>query len=463
MTLDDDFFHTIRNSVFSSKYVDFPRDEALSILGCLKADEYISNLYTNSEKILVQPRGGVATVAKQQELYDKFKNVCDVLPLTIDSHTRKNNYDYNSVILARADGSEELALNGFPLINHGAKAFREVNKYGKPISLRHGTPDAKILTEVALASGISEIEGGGLSYLLPYSRDFPVIECLMNWWYVDFLCAEISKSLPFPISRESFGPLTSTLVPPYIVLIVEMLELILAAQAGVKHFSVAFGQYVNPLQDIVVAKSLRSLVLWMQMSGIIAADVKVPLVYHQWMGAFPYDGDRAKRIIETSATRAVLCGADKVITKSFAEATGVPTAQQNFDSILIVRNAIDNYNNIDVGFDLNDCFVEFEVELLVNEVKRFVDRFFNSKESTIKTIANFLERGLIDVPFSPHEANRGEMLSALDSDKMVRIVDQGSLDLSSEFMNNERSKQKKFKKIESRLNSVIEDILVFAK
>ena len=38
---------------------------------------------------------------------------------------------------------------------------------------------------LALASGIAEIEGGGLCYCLPYSEGFPLDRCLLYWQYVD--------------------------------------------------------------------------------------------------------------------------------------------------------------------------------------------------------------------------------------------------------------------------------------
>src|SRR5205085_9809639 len=89
----------------------------------------------------------------------------------------------------------------------------------KPISLRHGTPDARLLAEIAMASGIVEIEGGGICYCLPYSEGFPLDRCLLYWQYVDQLCA-LHSSAERPLHRESFGPLSATLVPPAIAVTV---------------------------------------------------------------------------------------------------------------------------------------------------------------------------------------------------------------------------------------------------
>ncbi len=62
-------------------------------------------------------------------------------------------------------------LNGYPLVNHGYRTTRKmITHFNKPVSLRHGTPDARLLIETAIASGIFEIEGGPITYLLPYSK-----------------------------------------------------------------------------------------------------------------------------------------------------------------------------------------------------------------------------------------------------------------------------------------------------
>lgn len=43
-----------------------------------------------------------------------------------------------------------------------------------PVQVRHGTPDARLLTEIAYAGGFTSYEGGGISYNLPY--------CKMSRW-----------------------------------------------------------------------------------------------------------------------------------------------------------------------------------------------------------------------------------------------------------------------------------------
>ncbi len=81
--------------------------------------------------MLVQPRGGFPTYDKVFKLYDKFVEAgVDVLPLTIDSNTRLNDYEMAKKMLALSEESDENMLNGYPLINHG---YRYHKRDGNPL------------------------------------------------------------------------------------------------------------------------------------------------------------------------------------------------------------------------------------------------------------------------------------------------------------------------------------------
>src|SRR6202789_2873807 len=163
----------------------------------------------------IQPRGGFPLFEAQHQLTRQLDQAgANFIPLTIDSYTRHNQYDTATKLLHRSEEEEKNYLNGYPLVSHGYELTRQLYcGLEKPVSLRHGTPDARLLAEVAMASGIAEIEGGAICYCLPYSEGFPLDRALLYWQYVDRVCA-INSTDDLPIHRESFGPLTATLVPP---------------------------------------------------------------------------------------------------------------------------------------------------------------------------------------------------------------------------------------------------------
>jgi hypothetical protein len=105
-------------------------------------------------------------------------------------------------------------MNGFPAVNHGVAKCRQVIESVKlPMQVRHGTPDARLLTAIAYAGGFTSYEGGGLSYNLPYCKNIPMERTIRDWQYVDRLTG-LYEEMGISINREPYGPLTGTLVPP---------------------------------------------------------------------------------------------------------------------------------------------------------------------------------------------------------------------------------------------------------
>ena len=214
-----------------------------------------------SKSTLIQPRAGVPVIEEHIKLMQflESEGEADLLPTTIDSYTRQNRYEEaengvsESVRLGRA------MLNGFPAVNHGVAGCRRVTEsVDVPIQVRHGTPDARLLTEITLAGGFTSYEGGGVSYNLPYCKNVPLERTIIDWQYTDRLTG-LYEEMGVSINREPYGPLTGTLVPPCISHAVAIIEALLAAEQGVKNITVGYGQCGNMLQDIAAIRTLQEL------------------------------------------------------------------------------------------------------------------------------------------------------------------------------------------------------------
>ena len=429
-------FQAERRIITNSPYTDsFDFDEIKDFISRASKNLFISHKFKNSNKILVQPRGGFPTYEKVFKLYEEFtKAGVDILPLTIDSNTRLNDYEMAKKMLILSEESDENMLNGYPLITHGYRTTREmVTHFDTPISLRHGTPDARLLIEVALASGIFEIEGGPITYLLPYSKNFPLDKAFLYWKYVEKVCADYSK-LNEPINRESFGPLTATLQPPAIVIVIQLLEMLLSLEEGVKSFSVSFSQTGSMLQDIVSSNVIKKLARkYANMFGY--SDAKIHLVYHQWMGAFPRDKEFSDSLINTSTVIASLVRADKIITKTRDEAFGIPTPEVN------ARAVSNTQYTLNILKGLPNISDEEEEENLTEMVDDIMEAVFNDPADTLwRQVFNSIKNGIIDIPFSPHIINRGEAITVRDKNYNIRFYKRGNIPISDRCLDYERSK-----------------------
>jgi methylaspartate mutase epsilon subunit len=443
-----------REIILNNEHVDaFDFEEVAEFVSNASKDLFISHHFAKREKMLVQPRGGFPTYQQQYALYEYFvaANV-DVLPLTIDSNTRLNDYATAKKMLRLSEENDMDMLNGYPLVTHGYRTTRKmITHFNKPVSLRHGTPDARLLIETAIASGIFEIEGGPITYLLPYSKNFPLDKAFLYWKYVERVCANYSE-LNEPINRESFGPLTATLVPPSITIVIQLLEMLLSLEEGVKSFSVSFAQQGSMNQDIVTGAVIRKLAKYYA-EQIDCGDAVINLVYHQWMGAFPTNMDYADQLINLSTVIASMVSADKIITKTRQEATGIPTKEANAKTVADTQYCLRILNGLPAIVD------EEEEEILTLEVNAIMDAVFNDPADTLwRKVFNCIKNGIIDVPFSPHIINQNEMITIRDAKKNIRIIERGNVPIPDRCFEYERAQCDLSKDTTSIVNDIIHDI-----
>lgn len=443
-----------RDVIIKNEYADsFDFEEIEHFIKHAPKELFISHHFKKRQGVLVQPRGGFPTYKKMFQLYETFMQAnIDVLPLTIDSNTRLNDYAMAKKMLALSEENEMDMLNGYPLVNHGYRTTRKmITHFNTPVSLRHGTPDARLLVETALASGIFEIEGGPITYMLPYSKNFPLDKAFLYWKYVDKVCALYSK-LNEPINRESFGPLTATLVPPCIVIVIQLIEMLLSIEEGVKSFSVSFSQNGSMMQDIVTANVLKKLAReYATMFG--GEDAIINLVYHQWMGAFPRNKELSDQLINTNTVIAAMVRADKIIIKTRDEAFGIPTMQCNAQSVANTKYTLRTLKGLPIVHD------EAEEENLELEVRAIMDAVLNDSADTLwRKVFNTIKSGRIDVPFSPHIINHNAVITIRDDEGNIRIIDKGNLPLPDRCFAYEKSKVNLPESKTEVINKIIHDI-----
>jgi len=380
-----------------------------------------ADVLESADRPLLQPRAGVPRLDDQVDVlrYLESEGGADLLPTTIDSYTRDNEYGKAQQGLDEARESGEDTLNGFPAVNHGVEACRQlIQSVDAPVEVRHGTPDARLLAVVTLAGGFQSFEGGPISYNIPYTKEHDLAETIEHWQFVDRLCGAYTQR-GIRINREPFGPLTGTLVPPAIAIAVMILEGLLATTQGVRSLTLGYGQVGNVVQDVAALRALRSLG-----EAYLPDDTVVTTVFHEWMGGFPPDEARASGVIGLGGATAALARPDKVITKSPQEFQGVPTREANAGGLRTTRQLIDMMIEQDIVVDGIDREQELIERTARSLVETTIDR--GDGDAARGTIAAF-ESGELDVPFAPSDSAAAAVLPARDDDGRVRILEWGNL------------------------------------
>ena len=415
-------------------------------------------------RTLVQPRAGVPVVEEHIKLmqYLEKEGEADLLPSTIDSYTRQNRYEEAENGIAESIRLGRAMMNGFPAVNHGvAKCRQVIESVNVPMQVRHGTPDARLLTEITFAGGFTSYEGGGISYNLPYCKNVPMERTIRDWQYVDRLTG-LYEEMGVSINREPYGPLTGTLVPPCISHAAAIIEALLAAEQGVKNITVGYGQCGNLVQDIAAIRTLEELTdEYLQKYGY--GDVQVTTVLHQWMGGFPADEAKAFGVISSGSLTAALSKATKVIVKTPHEAVGIPTMEANAQGLRCTKQVV----NMLADQTFNDIRLEEEKEIIRLETRAIVDKCFELGNGDIAVgVCRGVEAGVLDVPFAPCRYNKGIMLPCRDNDGAVRILNTGNLPFSKDLKDFHEAKINLRAQAENRKASfqmVIDDVYAIGK
>lgn len=388
-------------------------------------------------KILLQPRAGVPLVNRHIELLQMLEAEADLLPTTIDAYTRQNRYEEAGRGIEESRRSGLCHLNGFPAVNHGVSGCRKViDHVSRPVQVRHGTPDSRLLAEITLAAGFTGFEGGGISYNIPYAKRISLEQSLRHWQYVDRLVGEY-RERGVTVNREQFGPLTGTLVPPFASHAVAILEGIFALEQGVGSLTLGYGQTGNLYQDTAAIRTLEPLAReYFDRFGY--RDYSLTSVFHQWMGGFPEDEAKAFAVIAWGGATAALAGATRVIVKTPYEALGVPTGESNLNGLKATRQAITMLSDQALGLNPE---IEREMEIIGREVRSVLEKVFElgGGDPARGTVRAF-EEGVLDIPFAPSSYNHGRLLPVRDLEGAVRVLEKGNVPLDPETLAFHREK-----------------------
>ncbi|MDR2494407.1 MAG: methylaspartate mutase subunit E [Spirochaetaceae bacterium] len=467
--IPDDDFYTVRREVLSQWPTgkDVNLEESFAYHRSLPEKKIFSARLLKAKSsgaTLVQPRAGVALISEHIKLltYLQDEGQADLLPTTIDSYTRQNRFQKAEEGIEESIKNHKSMLNGFPAVNHGVDGCRQIiDALDIPVQVRHGTPDARLLTEISYAGGFTSYEGGGISYNIPYAKNVDLAKTILDWQYVDRLTG-IYEEAGIPINREPFGPLTGTLVPPCISHAIGIIESLLAAEQGVRNITVGYGQCGNLLQDVAALQTLQNLTdEYLQKRG--HGDVTVTTVLHQWMGGFPQDEAKAFAVISWGSTVAALAGATKVIVKTPHEAMGIPTMEANAQGLRCTKQIITMLG--DQGVDTNSLMDEKVI--ISAETRCIVDKVFELGHGDIaKGAVRAFQAGVLDVPFAPSRFNAGKVLPARDNDGAIRFFDPGALPLTGELLEFHKQKiaaRAKYEKRDPSFQMVIDDVYAISK
>ena len=369
---------------------------------------------------LIQPRTGVAHTSDEIDILTFLReNGLDVSSIQLDAASRKNMYDKAREGVLRTEKGKTSFLNGYPVPVHGVKGIEEIlQAIDTPFQIRAGSPDHRLVYEIALAGGASSLEGGFICYLYPYDKTTSPVESLNYWKYVDKLVDFYYKNDNIIINREYFGPLTCCLIEPVIPICINIVQAILSARWGARCISVGLAEQGNRAQDIAALRVLDKMTRqYLAHYGL--SHVTVSTVFHQYMAAFPTDIDKSRELIRESSITAGLAGATRIMTKTPVESHSIPTKQDNAEGLHLTRTGLSLAKDTQIllpGIEREMLVLEREVKAIMTAIESL------GQGSVARGIIRAFEKGILDIPFSPSNFNRNKLITAKDCEGAIRFI-----------------------------------------
>lgn len=392
-------------------------------------------------RTLVQPRGGVALIDEHVKLLQCLQDEggADLLPTTTDTYTRNMKFHEAQKGIEESAKAGRSMLNGLPVVNYGPKQIRRIiEAVDRPIMTLSGTPFPRLTSEITIAAGFSGYLGAGVSYPCSYIKSMTLEEGIKNYQYLDRLCSYYAEHGVI-IHREQPGFLTGTLIPPGIGVAVGVIEVLLAAGQGLRHYSVGLTQNLDVMQDVAALRVYEEVCQhYLKQAGI--SDMFLSVATHQWMQAFPPHEAEAFSVIVMGAIIAVLGGATQVITKTSHEAIGIPTMEANAAGARATRKAIDmmRQRRLPVDDEVNQ-----EMAMIKKEAMAIVDKTLEMGDGDVAVgVVRGFKAGTIDIPWAPNIHTQGAVIPVRDSRGAIRYLKTGNLPFDKEILEYNESKIK---------------------
>jgi methylaspartate mutase epsilon subunit len=386
-------------------------------------------------ELVVQPRMGFAEPEQMRAglLATRAARATTVGTITVDSYTRVR--DYAGVARALDGG---LALNGYPLVSHPPEATARVLDGiagpGFPVQIRHGSAQPCDIVATLVGLGLDATEGGPISYCLPYGR-VPVEESIREWARACRLFARLRDTSGVEPHLESFGGcMLGQLCPPSLLVAISVLEVLFFRQHGLRSVSLSYAQQTSPEQDLEALHALRTL------ADEFLGALDWHIVLYTYMGVYPSTRDGALRLLCDSAELAVRGGAARLIVKTSAEATRVPTIAANVEALELAGAVADSCRRSGpagvsgvsgaagaaASSGVSRPFADTGV---LDEARALIEAVLGLDGDVGAALLGGVGRGYLDVPFCLHPDNPGRTRSRIGADGRLEWSDTGTLPL----------------------------------
>ncbi|MBI5440297.1 MAG: hypothetical protein HY900_03695 [Deltaproteobacteria bacterium] len=380
---------------------------------------------------------GKTTLEQQTALLRAVEPVADVLGTSVDSLTRNHDFAGAAEGIEKSQKNDSSALNGFPVVNHGVAGIRRLtNALSRPVQLKYGAPDIRIISEIAYAGGYTADAADGLYNFWNMNAKASLETVLKNARYIHRLVG-LYEERGVPLALSVLG-MYGAGVPPGLVIAAALTQVLMMAAQGVKLINLHYMAQGNVAQDVAAGTIFRERArFWLDRVG--CEDTGLVLTVGLALARYPDEPGCSFAVTAFDCLLARLCGAQLVDVRTISEAKTIPTANDIVVTYKAARMAANLFK--DQGLCLDPRVLDEERRILGMEVDAIVTRVVELGEGDVAAgTLKAVETGVLDNPFSTHRSVHCRVLGLKDARGAVRYLEHGSVPLTREVLEFHRDK-----------------------
>ncbi|MCK4763530.1 MAG: hypothetical protein KAW12_15125, partial [Candidatus Aminicenantes bacterium] len=221
--------------------------------------------------------------------------------------------------------------------------------------------------------------------------------------------------------------------PPSLLIVPEIIEILIAAEQGVKNIRLNAWLQGNIAQDTAMILTFKKLADE-YLERLDYRDVQTTTYCTNPTGRYPTGHEQVYALNSYFTMIGILASVQGIGSRTIDEASHIPSKEGSAKSFRSIRVIIDMVQPQDFAL-LDDKTVKAEIRILEKEVRTILDKVLDMGEGDVVVGSKkAVEAGILDQPYATTQHVKGKVMGVKDAAGAARFFDCGNLPFDKEII-----------------------------
>lgn len=402
--------------------------------------------------VLMHNLTGQSTLASQLEFLKALQDQghSGLLQCLYDSYTRTGRFQHLESVIQDCEQNNKNLLNGYPLVNYGVKGNRKLlEALDRPLGALGPAVDSRLASEIALASGFTQLVDNTYIVFETYTKTVPLDEIMGYFQYSLRLAGyyqEHGAPVAVTVATGAAGDNSPGVAPPSLGTAGRVLGMLSAATQGVKHMIAVNWSHGNLAQDVASSMVTQRLGReYLDRFGF--TDTHLYMENGCLGGPYPYDFDEAFAEVMYAGIVSAMTASQMCQVKTFDESAGIPTLENQVRSLRGTGMMYRILRTPDLDFP-NSRDVQEEAAMEEREARAIVEKVLELGDGDpLVGAVKAYEFGIMDNPVANNPRVKCKVMGLKDANGAVRYMSVGNLPFDQDIIDFHREKMSRREKV----------------